>query len=119
MALVHGGVGRCGDNRFPGIYLRVDSQSVLQFVREQIDALEAGAATGGPSPGASASIQGGVGNPVSVSVPSGFEEEALAWAASTGNVSVARAVVSQHPGLRVDVHGGTDIQTPLFSAAAG
>ena len=32
VAVVHGGVGRCGDADFPGIYVRLDAPEILSFV---------------------------------------------------------------------------------------
>jgi len=32
VALVHGGVGACGDRRYPGIYVRIDSPEIYDFI---------------------------------------------------------------------------------------
>ncbi len=34
VGVVSGGVGRCGDENFPGVYVRVDDPRVLRFVRD-------------------------------------------------------------------------------------
>jgi len=37
VAVVHGGVGACGDSRYPDIYVRVDNPEIFNFIHSQID----------------------------------------------------------------------------------
>jgi secreted trypsin-like serine protease len=34
VALVHGGVNKCGDANFPGIYTRLEDSEVLDFIHQ-------------------------------------------------------------------------------------
>jgi len=36
IALVHGGVGECGDHRYPGIYVRVDAPEIYEFITKNM-----------------------------------------------------------------------------------
>jgi len=36
VAIVHGGVGACGDSRYPDIYVRLDDPEIFNFIRSQI-----------------------------------------------------------------------------------
>lgn len=108
-ALVHGGIGRCGDNRYPGIYVRVDSPDVLPFIKGEIGAdTRGGDGGGGPS---SAS---------DVDIPRGSEGVYLHYSAANGNASIARQLL--RGGLvDADTLDGGDgrefLRTPLITAA--
>ena len=34
IGIVQGGIGKCGSREFPSIYVRVDHEEVLQFIKE-------------------------------------------------------------------------------------
>ncbi len=36
IAIVEGGVGECGNNEYPGIYVRLDHPSVFDFITAEI-----------------------------------------------------------------------------------
>jgi len=36
VGVVHGGAGACGDERFPDIYVRLDSWEIFNFIRETL-----------------------------------------------------------------------------------
>ena len=38
VSVVHGGLGECGNNEFPGIYVRLDDPEILHFIRQATNA---------------------------------------------------------------------------------
>ncbi len=36
VGVVSGGIGKCGDRNFPGVYVRVDNEHVLSFIQSKI-----------------------------------------------------------------------------------
>jgi len=40
VGIVHGGAGACGNGNYPGIYVRVDSPAIYNFISDVIDEKE-------------------------------------------------------------------------------